>query len=103
MALPARVPGHRDPSTHLRAAHPTGGGRGPARGLAGIPKSDAADGVGGLLASAENPHAGGADCRPAGPRRPAGGAVPTPRRELWTADRDFGRFQGLTVRNPLVG
>ncbi len=23
--------------------------------------------------------------------------------ELWTADRDFGRFSGLTVRNPLVG
>jgi hypothetical protein len=22
--------------------------------------------------------------------------------ELWTADRDFGRFSGLTVRNPLV-
>lgn len=24
-------------------------------------------------------------------------------RELWTADRDFGRFAGLRVRNPLVG
>ena len=24
-------------------------------------------------------------------------------RELWTADRDFGRFPALTVRNPLVG
>lgn len=24
-------------------------------------------------------------------------------RELWTADRDFGRFSGLRVRNPLVG
>ena len=24
-------------------------------------------------------------------------------RELWTADRDFGRFPKLTVRNPLVG
>lgn len=24
-------------------------------------------------------------------------------RELWTADRDFGRFPGLTTRNPLVG
>lgn len=24
-------------------------------------------------------------------------------RELWTADRDFGRFPGLTARNPLVG
>lgn len=24
-------------------------------------------------------------------------------RELWTADRDFGRFSGLAVRNPLVG
>jgi uncharacterized protein len=24
-------------------------------------------------------------------------------RELWSADRDFGRFPGLTVRNPLVG
>lgn len=24
-------------------------------------------------------------------------------RELWTVDRDFGRFPGLTVRNPLVG
>jgi toxin-antitoxin system PIN domain toxin len=23
--------------------------------------------------------------------------------ELWSADRDFGRFPGLTVRNPLVG
>lgn len=23
--------------------------------------------------------------------------------ELWTADRDFGRFPELTVRNPLVG
>ena len=23
--------------------------------------------------------------------------------ELWTADRDFSRFRGLTVRNPLVG
>jgi hypothetical protein len=23
--------------------------------------------------------------------------------ELWTADRDFGRFPGLRVRNPLVG
>ncbi|MBN1629562.1 MAG: PIN domain-containing protein [Thermoleophilia bacterium] len=23
--------------------------------------------------------------------------------ELWSADRDFGRFQGLKVRNPLVG
>lgn len=23
--------------------------------------------------------------------------------ELWTADRDFGRFPGLSVRNPLVG
>ena len=23
--------------------------------------------------------------------------------ELWTADRDFGRLAGLTVRNPLVG
>jgi hypothetical protein len=22
--------------------------------------------------------------------------------ELWTADRDFGRFSGITVRNPLV-
>ena len=24
-------------------------------------------------------------------------------RELWSADRDFGRFPGLAVRNPLVG
>ncbi len=24
-------------------------------------------------------------------------------RELWTADRDFGRFAGLACRNPLVG
>jgi toxin-antitoxin system PIN domain toxin len=24
-------------------------------------------------------------------------------RELWTADRDFGRFPGLACRNPLVG
>jgi hypothetical protein len=24
-------------------------------------------------------------------------------RELWSADRDFGRFPGVTVRNPLVG
>jgi predicted nucleic acid-binding protein len=24
-------------------------------------------------------------------------------RELWTADRDFGRFPDLAVRNPLVG
>jgi toxin-antitoxin system PIN domain toxin len=24
-------------------------------------------------------------------------------RELWTADRDFGRFPALRVRNPLVG
>ncbi len=24
-------------------------------------------------------------------------------KELWTADRDFGRFPGLPVRNPLVG
>ena len=24
-------------------------------------------------------------------------------RELWTADRDFSRFPGLTVRNPLTG
>jgi uncharacterized protein len=24
-------------------------------------------------------------------------------RELWTADRDFGRFPSLTVKNPLVG
>jgi toxin-antitoxin system PIN domain toxin len=24
-------------------------------------------------------------------------------RELWTVDRDFGRFPTLTVRNPLVG
>ena len=24
-------------------------------------------------------------------------------RELWTADRDFGRFPGVPVRNPLVG
>jgi toxin-antitoxin system PIN domain toxin len=23
--------------------------------------------------------------------------------ELWSADRDFGRFSGLTIRNPLVG
>jgi len=23
-------------------------------------------------------------------------------RELWTADRDFGRFPGLVVRNPLL-
>ena len=23
--------------------------------------------------------------------------------ELWTADRDFGRFSGVQVRNPLVG
>jgi hypothetical protein len=23
--------------------------------------------------------------------------------ELWTADRDFSRFSGVTVRNPLVG
>jgi predicted nucleic acid-binding protein len=23
--------------------------------------------------------------------------------ELWTADRDFGRFAGLRTRNPLVG
>ncbi|MEO6325439.1 MAG: TA system VapC family ribonuclease toxin [Thermoanaerobaculia bacterium] len=23
--------------------------------------------------------------------------------ELWSADRDFGRFKGLAVRNPLVG
>ncbi|HXX36007.1 MAG TPA: TA system VapC family ribonuclease toxin [Thermodesulfobacteriota bacterium] len=23
--------------------------------------------------------------------------------ELWTADRDFGRFPGLAIRNPLVG
>jgi predicted nucleic acid-binding protein len=22
--------------------------------------------------------------------------------ELWTADRDFGRFPGVTVRNPLI-
>ena len=24
-------------------------------------------------------------------------------RELWSADRDFGRFPAVTVRNPLVG
>jgi predicted nucleic acid-binding protein len=24
-------------------------------------------------------------------------------RELWTADRDFGRFPALKVRNPFVG
>ena len=24
-------------------------------------------------------------------------------RELWSADRDFSRFPGLTIRNPLVG
>ena len=24
-------------------------------------------------------------------------------RELWTADRDFGRFLGLRTQNPLVG
>jgi predicted nucleic acid-binding protein len=24
-------------------------------------------------------------------------------RELWSADRDFSRFQGLAVVNPLVG
>jgi toxin-antitoxin system PIN domain toxin len=24
-------------------------------------------------------------------------------RELWTADRDFSRFPGLNIRNPLVG
>ena len=24
-------------------------------------------------------------------------------KELWTADRDFTRFKGLKVRNPLVG
>jgi hypothetical protein len=24
-------------------------------------------------------------------------------RELWTADRDFSRFPGLKVKNPLVG
>lgn len=24
-------------------------------------------------------------------------------RELWTADRDFGRFPKLKTRNPLVG
>jgi len=24
-------------------------------------------------------------------------------RELWTADRDFGRLSGLRTRNPLVG
>jgi toxin-antitoxin system PIN domain toxin len=24
-------------------------------------------------------------------------------RELWTVDRDFGRFPGLSARNPLVG
>jgi len=24
-------------------------------------------------------------------------------RELWSADRDFGRFPDLVVRNPLVG
>jgi hypothetical protein len=24
-------------------------------------------------------------------------------RELWTADRDFGRFAGIRVKNPLVG
>jgi predicted nucleic acid-binding protein len=24
-------------------------------------------------------------------------------RELWTADRDLGRFPQLTTRNPLVG
>lgn len=24
-------------------------------------------------------------------------------RELWTADRDFGRFSGLRVSNPLAG
>jgi predicted nucleic acid-binding protein len=23
-------------------------------------------------------------------------------RELWSADRDFNRFPGLTVRNPLI-
>ncbi len=23
-------------------------------------------------------------------------------RELWTADRDFGRFAGLRTRNPLI-
>jgi len=23
-------------------------------------------------------------------------------RELWSADRDFGRLPGITVRNPLV-
>jgi hypothetical protein len=24
-------------------------------------------------------------------------------RELWTADRDFGRFAGMRVTNPLIG
>ena len=24
-------------------------------------------------------------------------------RELWTSDRDFGRFSGLDIRNPLLG
>jgi uncharacterized protein len=37
------------------------------------------------------------DARVAALRRPHGV------RELWTADRDSGRFPGLTARNPLVG
>ena len=47
-----------------------------------------------------------------GPSRPRGGQVHDARiaalclhhraTELWTADRDFSRFSGLTTRNPLV-
>ena len=104
LALSARVPGHRNPSQDLCTSNPL---------------ARAIDQVGAwlespsliLLAAADGywPELRNAlkDGRIAGPLVHDARVAALCRlhgvRKLWTADRDFGRFPGPTVRDPLVG
>ena len=103
-ALLARIHRCRDPSAHLRAAHPASSCGRSGGGLASIaePRVDGRD-RGSLASAALLP--GGWSCRVGAPvhdARIAALCLQYGVRELWSADRDFSRFAGLMTVNPLV-
>ena len=95
MAVPARVSRHRDPPPYLSANAPARAGPRPGRSLDG-------ESVGYW----DQLRAAVLESKVTGPRvhdaRVAVLCLHHGVDELWSADRDFGRFAGLKVRNPLV-
>ena len=104
LALRSRVSRHSHPSPHLCAADALAAGFRPSGRLARVAHPRAIGGVGKPLAGAANDFRKGTNCRTAIPSRAHRGLCQQHGvRELWSADRDFNRFPGLVIVNPLVG